>query len=191
MSQKAKAQTTLYDINTLQKIEIFFSPTDWDYQMDTAIVGAAGYLMADSIKINGIKLDSVGVKYKGNSSYAAAYLKNPLHIAIDQYKTQNYQGVTDVKLSNDYSDPSMIREVLSYNILGNYMDCPRSNFVQVYINGTYSGVYTNTEPITKGFCSTHFYSSANTFIKCNPIVNPGPTTKCSLKYITTGDRTYT
>ncbi|MCX6294936.1 MAG: CotH kinase family protein [Bacteroidetes bacterium] len=190
LNNSSKAQTTtFYDINTIQKIEVFFTPSDWDYQMDTAIVGAAGYLLADSVKINGLLLDSVGVKYKGNSSYNSTYAKNPLHITIDQYKNQSYQGVTDIKLSNEYSDPSMIREALAYSILNNYMDCPRSNFSQVYINGTYIGLYSNTEPISKNFCSNHFYSSENTFVKCNPIVTPGPTTKCNLKYITTGDST--
>jgi len=73
--------------------------------------------------------------------------------------------------------------------LNNYMVCPESNFSQVYINGTYIGLYSNTENIGKDFCSSKFYSSQNTFIKCNPIVNPGPTTKCNLKYITTSDST--
>lgn len=188
-SKTSTAQTTLYDINTIQKIELFFSITDWDYRMDTAKAGYEGYLFSDSIKINGIVIDSVGVKYKGNSSYNATNVKNPLHIAIDEFKNQAYQGVTDIKLGNAYSDPSMIREVLSYSILENYMDCPRSNFSQVYINNSYIGLYSNTENIDKEFCSNKFYSSQNTFIKGNPNVNPGPTTKCNLKYITTGDST--
>lgn len=183
------AQTPFYDVATLQKLELFFTPTDWDFRMDTAKAGSDGYLLADSVRINGSTIDSVGVKYKGNSSYNATNVKNPLHIAIDEYKNQSYSGITDVKLGNAYSDPSMIREVLAYNILSNYMDCPESNFCQVYINGTYIGLYSNTENINKEFCSTHFYSSDNTFIKCNPNVNPGPTTKCNLKKFTTGDST--
>ena len=188
-AQKSKAQSPFYNISTIQKIELFFSITDWDYRMDTAKSGSEGYLLSDSIKINGLALDSVGVKYKGNSSYNPSNLKNPLHIAIDEFKNQSYLGIKDIKLGNGYSDPSMIREVLAYSILNNYMDCPESNFSQVYINGTYIGLYSNTENIGKDFCSSKFYSSQNTFIKCNPIVNPGPTTKCNLKYITTGDST--
>ncbi|CAN5484586.1 hypothetical protein BH10BAC1_BH10BAC1_10520 [soil metagenome] len=188
-TNSSKAQTTFYDVTSIQKLEVFFTPTDWDYRMDTAKAGSDGYLFADSVKINGITFDSVAVKYKGNSSYNPTYAKNPLHIVLDKYKTQSYQGITDVKIGNGYSDPSLIREVLAYNILNNYMDAPRSNFSQLYINGAYIGLYSNTEGIDKSFCSTHFYSSQNTFIKCNPIVNPGPTTKCNLKYITTGDST--
>lgn len=183
------SQTTFYEIDSIQKMEIYFSQTDWDYELDTSKSGNEDYIMADSILINGIVYDSVGVKYKGNSSYNSSNLKNPIHIALDEYKSHDYQGFKDIKLGNGYSDPSMIREVLAYSILGNYMDCPRSNFAQLYINGSYIGVYSNDEAINKKFISEHFYSSNNTFIKCNPIVNPSPTTKSNLKNIPSTDST--
>jgi len=190
ISPKVEAQTTFYDQSTVQKIEVYFSQANWDYQMDTAKYGKEGYTLATWVKLNGIKFDSVGVKYKGNSSYDSTYLKNPLHIELDTYVKQSYQGFKDIKLSNGYSDPSVIREVLAYGILGNYMDCPRSNFAQLYINGKYIGLYSNSESINNSFLNRHFYSSDKTFIKCNPTVNPGPTNKCNLKYITTDSSLY-
>lgn len=186
----APAQTTFYDLNTIQRIEVTFTQPDWDYQMDTAKAGSEGYIMAQSVKVNGIEYDSVGVKYKGNSSYNSGYIKNPLHISLNEYKSQSYQGIKDIKLGNGYSDPSMIREVLSYTILQNYMDCPRANFAELYINGAYIGLYSNDESINKKFCSDHFYSSDNTLIKCNPVVTPGPSTKSNLKYITSDSSSY-
>ncbi|HET6226782.1 MAG TPA: CotH kinase family protein, partial [Bacteroidia bacterium] len=184
------AQTTLYDQNTIQKIEITFAQSDWDYELDTAKAGFDSYIMAVKLKINGVEFDSVGVKYKGNSSYSEASKKNPLHIELDSYKNQNYQGIKDVKLGNAYADPSLIREVLSYDILKNYMDCPRSNFARVFINGVYRGLYSNDESITKDFCSDHFYSSKNAFFKCNPIGTAGVNKKCNLKYINSDSTAY-
>ena len=181
------AQTTFYDLNSIQKIEIFFSQANWDYQLDSSKYGADGYVFADSVRINGVVFDSAAVKYKGNSSYDSTYAKNPLHIELDGAINQSYQGITDIKLGNGYADPSVIREVLAYDILKNYMDCPRSNFAQLYINGNYTGLYSNDESINKDFCSTHFYSSKNTFFKCNPVVIPGPTTKSNLRYIPLAD----
>ncbi len=183
------AQQTFYDVNTIQKIEIHFDQPNWDFQMDTAYAGTGGYTFATWIKLNGVQLDSVGVKYKGNSSYDSTYIKNPLHIALDEFRKQDYQDVTDIKLGNNYADPSMLREVLSYQILKNYMDCPRSNFAELYINDVYIGLYANDESINKDFCSAHFNSRKNTFIKCNPIINPGPSTKSNLKYLGTSDST--
>jgi hypothetical protein len=186
-SGKLFSQVTFYDLGTIQKIEVYFSFPDWDYRLDTAKHGAEGYVMADWVKINGAYYDSVGIKYKGNSSFDSTYEKNPVHISLDEFKNQSYQGIKDIKLGNGYSDPSMIREVLGYNMLKNYMDCPRANFAQLYINGMYTGLYANDESINKKFCADHFYSSVGTFIKCNPVVNPGPTTKSNLKFISTGD----
>lgn len=183
---KVSAQN-FYDPSTIQKIEIQFTQPNWDYQLDTAKAGTEGYIMAASVTINGTYFDSVGVKYKGNSSYNPTYTKNPLHIELDGFKNQSYLGVKDIKLGNGYADPSMIREVLAYDILKNYMHCPQANFAKVYVNGAYFGVYSNAESIGKSFNANHYFSSNNTAIKCNPIVNPSTNTKCNLKYFTTGD----
>lgn len=176
-----------YDVSTIQKIEITFAQSNWDYQLDTAKAGTDGYIMAQSVTINGTYFDSVGVKYKGNSSYNASNNKNPLHVELDSYKSQSYSGIKDIKLGNNYADPSMIREVLAYDVLKNYMHCPQANFAKVYINGAYYGVYSNAENIGKQFYSNHYYSSGNVAIKCNPIINPSSNTKSNLKYFTTGD----
>ena len=189
VSSTIKSQTTFFNLDTVQKIELFFSQTNWDYQMDTAYAGADSYTLADSVRINGVTLDSVGVKYKGNSSYDSTYIKNPLHIALSKFKSHNYQGVKNIKLSNEYADPSIIREVLSYQILGNYMDCGKANFCQVYINGAYVGVYTNCQDLNSSFLSSHFYSNNGVYVKCNPIINPGPTSKCNLRYNPSVDST--
>lgn len=170
-----------YDPATIQKIELHFPASNWDYMLDTAKLGAEGYVMAAWVKINGSRIDSVGVKYKGNSSYDSTRLKNPIHIELDAYSdAKNYQGYKDLKLSNGYQDPSMIREVLAYNLLSDYMDVPQANFAQVYINGVYMGVYTNVESINKTFCSEHFYGDEGTFIKGNPQLVPTTATKCNL-----------
>ena len=89
-----------YDIKTIQKIEITFSQNNWDYQLDTSKAGAEGYIMAKSVAVNGVVFDSVGIKYKGNSTYNANQKKNPFHIELNTYKEQDYQGYTDIKLSN-------------------------------------------------------------------------------------------
>ncbi len=178
----AYAQTNFYALDTIQRIEINFAQPNWDYRMDTARLGADGTLMAVSVLINGMAFDSVAVKYKGNSSYDSTYIKNPLNISLNDFKSQNYFGISTIKLSNAFADPSLIREVLSYDILGNYMDAPRANFAKLYINGRYIGLYTNTETINKTFCKKYFGSSKGVFVKANPTVTPSPVTKCNLKF---------
>jgi hypothetical protein len=186
VAERIKAQT-FYNTASIQKIEVQFAQTNWDYMMDTAKLGSEGYIMAQWVKVNGTLMDSVGVKYKGNSSFDSTYAKNPVHIELDSYKNHSYQGYQDIKLGNGYCDPSMIREVLAYDILKNYMHCPQANFAQLYINGKYMGLYSSAENINKKFYSDHFNSSNGTAIKCNPIVNPTTNTKSNLRYIPLAD----
>ncbi len=152
-----------YSIDTIQKIEITFSQFNWDYILDTAKLGADTYTLAQNVKINGTVFDSVGVKYKGNSSFNPNNTKNPFHIELDHFKNHSYQGFTDIKLSNGFNDPSLIRETLTYALLRQYMHASEANFAQVYVNAQYIGVYTNVEAVTKKFVDKHFYSKDNSF----------------------------
>lgn len=169
------AAQNFYDRSTIQTIEIFFSATNWDAQLDNLASTTEGYLLADSVRINGTMFDSVGVKYKGNSSYNANNNKNPLHINLDYVHSKaDYQGYTNIKLQNGYQDPSMIREVLSYAVLEQFMDCPKANFANVYINGTLRGLYSSAESINDKFNADHYYSEKGPFFKCNPVGGAGP-----------------
>lgn len=157
-----------YDLNTVQTIEVWLSQSDWDSQMDNEMSTTEDYIMADSVAINGVTFDSVGVKYKGNSSYNADRVKNPWHIELDTYKDQEYQDYKDIKLANGFNDPSFLRDVLSYYIIRQYMEAPLANYANLYVNGTLIGLYSNTEAISKTFVKDRFGSKTNTFVKCSP-----------------------
>jgi len=61
-----------YQRDSIQVIEIFFSFSNWDAQLD-ANEATETYIYADSIRINGTPFDSCGVRYKGNSSRLYRY----------------------------------------------------------------------------------------------------------------------
>lgn len=183
------AQNNLYDISSIQTIEIIFDFDNWDYRLDTAKLGSDGYTMAKKVIINGTSFDSVGVKFKGNSSYDSTYIKNPFTIALDEYKNQTYQGYKTIKLANCFSDPSMIREVLTYQIVGDYLDAPKANFAKVTVNNRPLGLYSNVESINKSFCSSRYGSSKGAFFSCSPTVIPTPQTKSNLLYLNSNDST--
>ncbi|MFK8044124.1 MAG: CotH kinase family protein [Crocinitomicaceae bacterium] len=163
-----------YDLTTIQTIDIVFAQSNWDALLDAEKAGNEDYIMATSVTINGTVFDSVGVKYKGNSTYNANQVKNPFHIELDTYKDQDYQGYKDIKLSNVAKDPSFLREVLSYQITRQYMVAPKSNYANVTVNGNLIGLYSNSEAISKTFVDDRFGSKNNTFVKCNPPAGAGP-----------------
>ena len=162
-----------YDMDQIQTIEITFDFANWDAILDDAYESGE-YTLASEVVINGISYDSVGVKYKGNSTYNSNQAKNPFHIELDTYKEQDHEGYKDIKLSNVAKDPSFLREVLSYQIIRKYMAAPLSNYANVYVNGDLIGLYSNSESITKTFVSDRFGSKSNDFIKCNPPAGAGP-----------------
>ncbi len=164
----------LYDINTIQDIRIVFAESNWDALLDAQAASTEDYISAQSVTINGVVFNNVGVKYKGNSTYNSNRVKNPFHIELDTYVNQDYQGYTDIKLSNVYFDPTFVRETLSYSILRQYMHAPLSNYANVYVNGTLIGLYVSSESISKKFVDNHFYSNNNAFFKCNPVGGAGP-----------------
>ncbi len=169
----------LYNPGTIQEIKVNFFQNNWDHLLDSLkAIDQGDYLLVQSVEINGQVFDSCGVKYKGNSSYNNDNAKNPLHIELDFVrKSQNYQGFEDIKLSNCFADPTFIREVLSYEILRQYMDAPLGNHAKLWLNGEYFGVYANVESINKRFVKKHFYTDGdNPFVKCNPEDFAGPGT---------------
>lgn len=164
------AQDDFYSINSVQEIRIIFKESNWKLLLDSLYtnIGESGRLKADVV-INGKVLKNVGIRYKGFSSYDADNNKNPFNIDLDySYDDQNYKGYKKLKLSNVISDPSFVREVLSYEILRKYMPASKANYANVYVNDTLQGLYTNVEAVDKIFVKTHYGSKSNSFFKGSP-----------------------
>ncbi|MBN1130436.1 MAG: CotH kinase family protein [Chitinispirillaceae bacterium] len=106
-----------------------------------------------------IVFDSIGVRYKGNSSYnfAANSPKKPFKFRFDKYRdNQRFFGVERLNFSNAAKDPTMMREKIAYDILGAYMPAPRTAFATITIEGSLIGLYTQIEQVDKIFLARHF-----------------------------------
>lgn len=172
LSMSAIFAQDFYDINQIQEIKIYFTQANWNALLVTAAQSTAEpYTVCQRVVVNGVSFDSVGVKYKGNSSFNATRKKNPWHIELDNVKSHDYQGYKDIKLSNIFQDPSCVREALSYELMQPYTDLPRANYAKVWVNDVLIGLYTNVEAVTKSFCKKHFPSAdanLNVFVKGTP-----------------------
>lgn len=155
-----------YDINSINNIEIIFSQPNWDAILDSLYaIGDEERLVGTAI-INGVRFDSVGVRYKGNSSYNPNQIKNPLNIKLDHIiDDQEIDGYGTLKLANAFKDPSFVREALSYEIARKYMPASKANYINVYINGTLIGLYTNVQSVDKFFFGNHFSNNDNARFK--------------------------
>ncbi len=182
-STLAATGQTLFDPTFINKIEVQFPTSNWDALLDAAEATTDEFTIATSVKINGVQHDSAGVKWRGNQNFAAAQAKNPLHIELNSVIAgQSFEGQNDIYLNNGKADPAFVREALAFDILGKYMDVARAGFAEVWVNGTYLGIYTTVEEVGSSFLKDHFDSSTGAFFKCSP-ENPGADNLSNLAYL--------
>ena len=156
----------IFDIG-IRKIEIFFNEPNWDDTLDVYYANDIGErLIADSILIDGISDQDVGVKYKGNSSYNVNNAKNPISIKLDYvHNGQSIDGYNVLKLSNGFKDPTFVREVLGYEMAREYMPASKATYANVFINGAWNGLYTLVQSVDDDFLNEHFYERKGPFFK--------------------------
>ena len=164
----------LYDISKVTEIKLELDIERWDECLDSLKELGHDGRVPGTVTVDDILYDNVGVRYKGNSSYFnvrnSGSSKLPFNIKADYENKQQlfFNKYKSLKLSNVFRDPSFIREVLSYEIVGKYMPSPRANFAQLYVNDEYLGIYNNTESVDKDFLKEHFGYFNGTLIKCDP-----------------------
>jgi len=87
--------------------------------------GLAGYLGVDhqygkgDVEIDGETVQNVGVRYKGNGTFIEGHESRRYSLKIDfnEYvKGQEFRGMTKINLNNNITDPSLMREALSYEM---------------------------------------------------------------------------
>ncbi len=164
----------LYDLDKIQEVKITIDEPHWDNKLNAYKKQNLSKRLIGSVKVNGVQYDSVGIRYKGNSSYfnirKTDSNKLPFNIKIDYIKKdQRLPGnFKTLKLSNVFRDPSFLREALSYEIAGQYMAASRANYAHVYVNEDYLGFYNLTESVDKQFLRTHFGDDDGVLFKCDP-----------------------
>jgi hypothetical protein len=134
----------------------FNEPSYWDSLTYYYNQGLEQYIAAKA-EIDGVTFDSIGVRFKGHSSYTHPNNKKPLKLAFDEYVNLKWDGMKAVHLNNCWEDPTFIREKLHLdycNAVG--INAPRGNFAQLYINDTLFAFYSLVENVDKTFLSTHF-----------------------------------
>ena len=173
-----------YDTDRLHEVRITLPAANWDAVLDGFKQTGNGDRMLGSVLIDGVRYDSVGVRYKGNSSYHNVRKnggdKLPFNIKLNYRKPEQAlpNGYNSIKLSNGFRDPGFIREVLAYELAGRYMPAPQCALAKVYINDEYFGLYSSTESIDKRFLKKHFPCNDSTLVKCDPNWDATPRPGC-------------
>lgn len=159
--QVAPPASSIFDQDAVHEIRLTFKQTDW-YEQLTADYAAARdntpYREA-SIVWGQYKFDTVGVRFKGNSSYnGAATKKKPFRIKLNEFvKGQKIDEMASFGLSNGWNDASFVREKAYYEMAATtILPTPRSSFAALYINDEYWGLYILGEIVNGDFIDHHF-----------------------------------
>jgi len=164
-----------YDIYSVKEIRIEFAQDNWEEILARLKDQGNKKRVTATLKISGVTYDSVGVRYKGNSSYYSVKRsgspKLPFNIKLNhKIKGQKINGTYNtIKLSNVFRDPSFIRETLAYEVAREYMHASKCNYARLYVNGKYMGLYNSVESVDKGFLKSHFGTKTGDLIKCDPL----------------------
>jgi len=117
-----------------------------------------GEYIPGNVTIDGVHYDSVGVRYKGHSSYLLyPGQKKPFRIKFDKYLDHRFDGMKKINLNNGWGDPTMLREKIHLDFLRDQgIPAPRADFARVFIDTLYWGFYSLVEHVDKVFLKTHF-----------------------------------
>lgn len=140
-------------------VRLVMAEKDWQWLLSNA--RNEQYVRAD-FWYDGYRYPNAGVRAKGNSSLmSVAGSGSPrLSLKVDFNffnSALSFRGLKKVCLNNGFSDPTFVREVLAYEVFEQMgFPTPRTAFVDLYVNTTHLGLYTQVEPIDKNFLSRHF-----------------------------------
>lgn len=153
------AQTVFSD-SVVHRIDLQFFVEHWEDSLEYNFeLGDRAFLPARLVYNNAVMLDSIGVRYKGNSSYEQSRNtpKKSLEFDFNEYRGgQTLYGLRRLNLHNGMSDPSFMREAIAYRIARSVLPAPRTGFADVHINGQLIGFYILVEQIDRTFLTRNF-----------------------------------
>ena len=160
-SQNNAEAPDFYKTDQVQDIKITFKQENWKYTLDSLRFNGDEF-MEGVVEINGQKFEGAGIQYKDLKSFQTGSNRNAFNIQLDYKKEgQNIDGYSSIKLSNALRDPSMVREVLGYEIARNYMAAPFANYARLTVNGDYYALLVNIESVEDAAFRKRFFGNAN------------------------------
>ncbi|MDD3267893.1 MAG: CotH kinase family protein [Syntrophomonadaceae bacterium] len=159
---------SIFDKNKVQEIRLTLAATDFNNMMQNP--QKEEYKEA-AVTVNGVKVENVGFRVKGNSSLSSVANSNSKRFSFkldfDHYiDGQNLDGLSKLNLNNSFSDPSYMREYLSYSLLDEMgVPTPAYSYANIYVNGELLGLYLAVEGIEESFLTRYYGSNYGNLYK--------------------------
>ena len=149
----------LFPDDRVQTVRIVMKDKDW--KALKASVVQEEYYRAD-IWIDGERVPDVAVRPKGNSSLRMVAMSGSTRVGLKVdmnffNSARSYHGVKKLNYNNGFSDPTYMKEFLSYELMAQMgIPTPRACFVDLWVNDTHLGLYTQVEQVDARFLAENF-----------------------------------
>jgi spore coat protein CotH len=169
------APSGLYDSTIIREFRLSFPQTNY-WTLLTSNYSTRTHIPA-SLTVDGITLDSVGVSFKGNTSYqgTGTSQKKSFSIKTEEFRdNQDLMGYSTLNLNNAYQDESFLREVFYLHQIRKHIPAAKANFVHLFINEQDWGLYPNVQQLNKDFLEEWFFSNDGANFRAHVRTTGGP-----------------
>lgn len=177
----------LFPRDRLLDVRITLAPADWDTLRNQQPgppestcasqpgVEAYTYFRA-SVTIDGVTVNDVGVRKKGNLGSLSTTRPGLKLKAAEFVPGQRIAGQKMVTLNNNNQDDSYINQCLGYEMFrAAGIPASRCAFARVWVNGVDLGVYSHVETIRDQFLARHFADDSGNLYESGGDFAPGQT----------------
>ena len=155
----AGQRSDFFDIDHIRRVDLTFAQTDWWTRLTNN--HSSGTDIAARMAYAGNELTyDVGVRFRGFTSYDRNRTeKKSFGISIDYAdKDQKVGGYKNLNFNCAYDDNSFMREVIYEAVIQRYIPAVSNNYIDLYINETYWGIYVNSQQPDNEFIKEWFLS---------------------------------
>lgn len=176
-----------FNKNKVTTVDIEIAEEDWADMLENA---SAEELKQADITVNGKKIENVAIRTKGNLSLRSVVNSDSdrysLKIDFDYYDdTQSLYGLKKLNLNNNYSDSTLMREYISYELMEQMgLPTPAHSYMYVTVNGEERGLFLGVEAVDETFLANNYGSNDGFLFKPDG-------TGSDLKYISDDIEDYT
>lgn len=157
---EGQSNSTFYNEDSLKSVYLEFEQADF-WQMLHDCHDTENYVLG-SLTYDGQLIDSIGARFKGQTSYSKIKDEEKLSFAIslnEYVDGQDIEGYNSLNFNNAHQDATFMKEVLYNKLNRNNIPGARANFIKLYINGEYWGIYDNVQQLNKDFTKEWFLTN--------------------------------
>ncbi len=157
-----------FDTTHVARVRIVMKDSDWASL--TANAYTKDYYKAD-FWFDDELVPDVAVRTKGNASLMETVEwdspRFPLAIDFNLFnRARTFHGMKKVHFNNGWSDPTLLRDVISYEIFAKMgVPSPRASIVDLWVNNLHLGVYTMAEAVDQALLQRYFNDASGNLYK--------------------------